>query len=529
MLKLLTPLNRQLISEPEQLAMKIEMEATDGQPQRDFLEANINEWLSSFRYKRMVEAQRYYENENEILKRERTVIGRNGEMVKAPYLANNKLPHAFMRKLTKQKIGYLLSKPFAVTSDDENFAKALADYIDKNFYRLFKNGGQEAIIKGIGWLQPYYDEEGTLRFKRIPSTEIIPFWKDIDHTILEAAIRIYDVEVYTGQEKSIVQHVKFFTPEVIYNYMRDKDGLVPDPEAPIEYNFQVQLPVEATEENPEPTAQTENVMWGRIPLIPLKYNVEEDSLLKYVKPLIDDYDRRTSDASNTLEDEPNKIKVVKDYDGTDKGEFVYNLAKYRTLFLRGTGEVTTLDATVDHTALDTHLERTRRDIYEFGGGVDTQHKEIGNATGVALKFIYADLDSDCSDFAAELSWAVEQICWFIKQDMILKGIGDFTEASVDTTFNTDISINETETIDNISKSVGLVSNKTLLKNHPFVDDVAEEEKQIAIEQEEAMKRTEAELALTNGALTTSGAPNSDTPPATQNQQRTNDNPPSDTE
>lgn len=499
--ELLPAFSAGLISEPERLAMQIEMDATEGQPQRDFLEANINDWLKSPRYHAMKLGQRYFENRGDIVKRERKVIGRNGEMVPAPYLANNKLPHAFMRKLTKQKVGYLLSRPFTVTSEDATLQKELGDYFNKNFFRLFKNCGQDAVVQGLGWLQVYYNEEGNLWFKRIPATEIIPFWADIDHTQLDAAIRVYETEVFTGTDKSLITHIKYFTREKVYNYIQGDEGIHPDLDAPIEYNFTVTRPSVAEDGSPLEEGVTANYMWDRIPLIPLKYNAEEDSLLQYIKDLIDDYDRRTSDMSNVIQDEPDRIKVIKDYDGTDKGEFVYNLAKYRTLFLRGTGSVETLDTSISTDAIEQHLVRLRKDIYEFGGGVDTQNKDLGNASGVALKFVYSDLDMDCSDFGNELAWSVEQICWFIKQDLLLKGKGDFTDATIDVVFNTDITINETETIDNIAKSAGIVSNKTLLKQHPYVDDVDAELENLAEEAQEELDRTAEELARTSASTT----------------------------
>ena len=494
----------EILKDPVRLATQIEYFSSEMHPLKDFLEANISEWLCSPEFKMMAEAEKYYLNDNpEIMQRERKVIGKNGEMVSAPYLSNNKLPHSFMRKLTKQKIGYLLSKPFSLTSENEAFQEALAEYIDKVFYRLIKNAGKDAVVGGKSWLQPYYSDEGKLKFKRIPSREILPFWSDVDHTELEAALRIYAVEVYSGPEKEIVQHVKFFTKEKIYNFIRDEDGLRPNMDAPFEYNFQVQSQGEPTI-NPETGAEEipmieQGVMWDRIPLVCIKYNSEEQSLLKFIKPLIDDYDMRTSDMANMLEDEPDKIKVVRDYDGTDKGEFVYNLARYRTLFLRGTGDVSTLDTSISGDSLELHLTRTRRDIFEFGGGVDTQNKDLGNASGVALKFVYSDLDSDCQDFGAEIAVAIEQLMWFIKQDLRLKTGQDFEDADIDIIFNTDITINESETIANIKNSVGIISNKTLLEQHPYVSNVTKEETQLEKEQQKQLEKTEQELAMQTAA------------------------------
>lgn len=499
------------------LAAQLEYYSNDGQPLRDFLMANISEWLSSREFKDMVDGERYYGNENPaIMSRERKVIGRNGEMVRAPYLANNKLPHPYLRKLTKQKIGYLLSKPFTVTSSNETFQEALAEYFDKDFYRLIKNVGKDAIVSGKAWIQPYYDPKGNLKFKRIPPQEVMPFWEDIDHTDLGAAMRIYEVVVYAGTEKTTVQHVKFFTPEKIYNFIKEDDGLHPDKDAPFEYNFTAQVPGEAVV-NPE-TGEEEipmvdhGVMWDRIPLVCFKYNAEETSLLKFVKPLIDDYDRRTSDLSNVLEDEPDKIKVVRNYDGTDKGEFIYNLSRYRTLFLRGDGDVSSLDTSISTDALENHLTRTRRDIFEAGSGVDTQNKDLGNASGVALKFVYSDLDSDCQDFGAELAAALEQLIWFIKQDILLKTGQNFVDEDVDIIFNTDITINESETISNIKNSVGIVSNKTLLEQHPYVTDASLEEQRLQEEQQQALEAVEQELAIQQAATAASPA-GSSAPPA----------------
>lgn len=492
--------NRQ-ISETERMQMIIELDSTSGTSQREFLAANIHRWLKSPKFHAIKTGQRYYEGQNDIEERERRVIGRKGEMVKAPWLANNRLSHSFMRKLVKQKIGYLLAKPFTITSPDEEFQEILGEYFTPDFFRKFKNVGTDAIVGGIGWLQVYYDEEGTLSFKRLPSTEIIPFWLDIDHTTLDGAIRVYDVEEFSGSAINIVRYVKFFTKDMVYNYIMGKVTISPDPANPVEFNFRLASIAENVR-NLESTSDPDMevpAMWDRVPLVAVKYNSEEDSLLKYIKSLVDDYDKRTSDLSNVLQDEPDKVKVVKDYDGTNPDEFVFNLVRYRTVFLRGTGSLESVDTSINADALENHLTRLRKDIYEFGSGIDTQNKDLGDTSGRALKFIYADLDMDMNDFAAELTSTVEQLVWFIKQDLILKGRGDYSDAEISVLFNMDILINETEAVDNLVKSVGMISNKTILANHPLVKDATEEEEQIKLEQQEQLNVLRQELEVTNEA------------------------------
>jgi SPP1 family phage portal protein len=485
-----------------------------GDDLKKFIDLSISEWRGSPEYKLMVDGQRYFENNTDILTRTRHVIGLHGEKIPLEHLSNNRLAHAYLRKLTKQKIGYLLSKPFTVSSDNKDFQTALSDYFNKKFYKTFKNCGQEAVVRGLGWLQIYYDEKGVLSFKRIPSTEIVPFWRDIDHTELDALIRVYKVDVFDGTEKKTEEHIQYFTPDIIRNYIRDKDGLKENADTPTEANFSIMSPVfnekgePQIDENGLPQMKSDFFMWNKIPFVPLKYNSEEIPLIKFIKSLTDNYDSSTSNFSNSLDDEPDKVKIVKNYDGTEKEQFAYNLARLRTVFVRDNGGVDTIDTSISPDAMESHLKRLKEDIYEFGGGVDTQrHSTVGNVSGKALKFIYADLDMDCADFGAELAWALEEIAWFIKQDILLKNKKDYTAASLDVMFNTDIAINETETMDIISKSVGILSDRTLIEQHPYVTDPAEELRRVKEQRTAELAETESRLNATNPTLTASESNN----------------------
>ena len=51
--------------------------------------------------------------------------------------------------------------------------------------------------------------------------------------------------------------------------------------------------------------------------------------------------------------------------------------------------------------------------------------------------------------------------------------------------------NDTEQADICQKSVGIVSKKTILKNHPLVEDADAELKQLELEEKEAQEKAEA--------------------------------------
>lgn len=438
----------------------------------------VKEWENSEERQLMLDGERYYRNRHDILDRKRMVVGEGGVLQEAKNIANNKLVHGFVRKLVDQKVGYLLSLPFTVQTDNKKYLESLNEYFTKKFYRMFQNIGKEAINKGKAWLHVYYDEQGNFRFKRIPSEEIIPIWKDAEHTELSAVIRTYRIHAWIGKKKETIQKVEVWDHQGVWRYVVDKGKLISDVEIG---EYVPHLIVEEGED-------VEAVNWQRIPFICFKYNDEELPLLNFVKSIVDDYDQQKSDNANNLEELPNGgIYVVKDYDGQDLGEFRRNLTVFRAVKVAGEGGLETLNLTIDTEAFKTHMEMQRKDMYELGRGVDTQSEKFGgDKSGIALRFLYADLDMDCNIIETEFQASLEQLKWFIDQDIANRTGADYSEEDVDFIFNRDIIINETEVIKNASESAGRISNETIIANHPWVTNLQEEMKRLEEEQRKQM-------------------------------------------
>lgn len=76
------------------------------------------------------------------------------------------------------------------------------------------------------------------------------------------------------------------------------------------------------------------------------------------------------------------------------------MSRYRVIKIDdpdGHSGVDTINLDINTEAYKTHIEQTRKDIYEFGRGVDTQASNFGSApSGIALRFLYSDLDLDAS-------------------------------------------------------------------------------------------------------------------------------------
>ena len=475
-------------NQTEVISKQLADDSPQGREQTAFLTTVISEFEESEFRKYMDVAWRYYKNDNDILDKKRQVIGRDAEnnavLMESKVLTNNKLCHNFMKKLTRQKIGYMLGKPFTMSANKEDDSRAkemfslVKEYFGKDFFKLIKNVGRDSIVKGIGWIHVYYNEEGKLKFMRCAPEEVIPLWADSDHTELDAVIRKYTVERYHQGRKTFLKFVDYYTKEGVYHYRYNDNGslVVDEEKGMLSPNFSVKSVGQDGKE------QEIGVSWAKIPFIPFKYDPDEQSLLVRIKSLIDDYDKKTSGIADNVDDFPNSITVVKNYDGASKEEFVHNKNQYRTIFVQGDGDARAMETPLNIEEVDKHLQRLREDIYEFGQGVNTADKDIRDTSGVALRFLYADLDMDCIDWGSECEWSLMLLIWFIQQDLIARGKGDFTDVSYSIIFNTDVIINETETIQNCFTSAGIISGRTIADNHPWVMNADKEMKNLREEQ-----------------------------------------------
>lgn len=468
-----------------------------GKPQEDFICANITDFTSSDIFKFRKTSREYFVNDTKIEEKERYYFDRNGNRVVDSTLSNVKLKHSIYRKLVNQKINYLLSKPFSIKCRDKEVETTLSKYFNPQFLKKLQNVVRYSVMTGIAWLQVYYDAEGSLKFKRIPEDEVIPFWADADHTVLDAVIRFYTITEYTKNgEKVPHRKIEYYTKEGVWYYEESDSGLIPDPDKQktVTGHFQTtqnkvdNLGVNELDENGQPIKVVHENTWGRIPFVAIKYNTQELPLLKFIKELLDDYDYITSDASDSIHDIPMSVRVVKNYDGTDKDEFLTNLKQLKLAFVQEDGDVTNLEIPLELEGIEIHLKRLRKDIYENGCGVDTQDENMRDTSGEALKFRYIDLSLDCQDLGVQVSTALEDLAYFIFYHE-----REFEKTNIEDTFfqiifNTDMITNESESITNCTNSVGIVSTETILGHHPFVVDVEKELEKLKKEKEEELQQ-----------------------------------------
>lgn len=410
-------------------------------------------------------ADRYYRNQSDVL------YGPKKEDEEGHPLRNadNRIPRNFHGLIVNQKAAYAFTTPptFDIGSSKANaeILKALGDEYRKECMELCVN----AANTGVAWVHYWTNELNEFEWAVIDSKQIVPIWNKSAKQKLIGALRVYtQIDETDGKNYTIYE---YWNKEECQVYRRLQSDLNYD-----------NLTDYAIFENPTTGELVSEYSHGmeEIPFIPFFNNNIKSSDLDNIKPLIDVYDKVFSGFINDLEDVQELIFVLSGYGGTDLNGFLQDLKKYKVIKMdaeEGAG-VSTLNIEIPIEARNSVLDATRKAIFEQGQGFDPRPENFGNQSGEALKFMYSLLEMKTglmeTEFQLGFAKLVRAICNFknIKCDNIVQ---TWTRTCIK---------NEQEQAAICKDSVGIISQKTILKNHPFVEDAEAELKQIQKENEE---------------------------------------------
>lgn len=425
-------------------------------------------------------AQRYYEVKNDILHNKEHC----SEDIKNPLRsADNRVPFSFYNLLVNQKASYLFTYPPIFDTKNSELNALITDTLGDSYAKKCKDLCVNASNSGMAWLHYWYDEEKGFCYAVVPSTQVIPVWsKKLDKKLL-AVLRYYtDID-----DEGISWTVYEYWTDTQCQAFRCRNGK--------EYSIRNDLAdypmffydTAATGEDNSSNIYTHNM--GDVPFIAFANNNLKTSDLDNVKKLIDSYDKTYSGFVNDLEDIQQVLFVITNYGGiTENGEkgvyeFLRNLKKYKTISLdsAGTGDqsgLSTITIEIPVEARKELLETTRKAIFSMGQGIDPQQQGFDSTSGEAMKFLYSLLELKAglmeTEFRLGFGELIRAICRYHNRDV----------KNIIQTWTRNAIRSESELVDICSKSKGIISDKTIIKNHPLVDDPEQEEKQIAKEQQE---------------------------------------------
>lgn len=420
-------------------------------------------------------ADRYYRNKNDILINK----PKEEDDTENPLRnADNRIPRNFHGLLVNQKAAYLFTAPPLFDVGNQEANKRITEVLGDKYAKTTKDLCVNASNSSVAWLHYWNDKDGGFQYGVVDSKQIIPVWTMELNKQLSGVLRVYEQLDDTDGELYVIYQ---YWNNVQCQAFRKKSADTVDKglqSYAMFYNF---VDGEAALES----SFTHD--YGRVPFIPFFNNNINTGDLDNIKKLIDTYDKVYSGFVNDLEDIQEIIFVLTGYGGTDLAPFLQDLKKYKTVKLDDDGEnvhsgVQTLTIDIPVEAREKLLDITRKAIFEQGQGVDPQPEAFGNASGVALKYLYSLLELKSGLMETEFKLAfgefIRAICRYLSIEC----------KSIIQTWTRTAITNDTELAEIAAKSKGVISDKTILKNHPWVEDADQEEKQIKKEQEEAEKR-----------------------------------------
>lgn len=195
----------------------------------------------------------------------------------------------------------------------------------------------------------------------------------------------------------------------------------------------------------------------------LHTNPFEIGVYTEVVSMSDEFDIMASSNSDYLKKAPRSPMVVKGY-GTTMSELVTNVQTYNVIPVQADGDVEVLKAEQDITAAHKHLELVEDAIRDQTGWVKAELGNVGYS-GAALRMRYAELDIYAQQLQEVMTQAFDGARLYVIAS--IPGTGEDVEVSYDS----DVMVNETDTVTNCVNSLDILSRRTILENHPFVRSV----------------------------------------------------------
>lgn len=304
-------------------------------------------------------------------------------------VVNNRINTDFFSEIVDVKVGYFAGKPFLYKYNDdsdseyytggeyavEDASKELQDFIKQNnMYDVDMETVKFASICGYCGRLFYINPDGEIRCMVVPPYETIILFKD-EMTEPSYALRYFKVTDINDNES---WKVEFYDNTDIYYYSGHKNSFKLD--------------------------NQEKHLFNHCPLQGIPNNRELMGDAEKVISLIDDYDRRYSDAANDIEGFSNAYMVFKNIDVSEE---MINQANQTGAFSydddteAGNAAIEYLTKNLNDTPIENHLNRGMDSIYRTSKSPNLNDPQFNAVSGIALKIKMTGLETKCGTLEAK--------------------------------------------------------------------------------------------------------------------------------
>ncbi|MGQ4559265.1 phage portal protein [Levilactobacillus hammesii] len=413
----------------------------------------------------------YYFNKNDITNRNNGESKLNEDGKDEPLRrADNRVSSNFHQLLVDQEAGYVATVPPTVDVEDEKLNDEIKDVLGDNFNLRLNQMVVDASNAGVAWLHYWIDESGQFRYGIVPPDQVVPIYSsDLDRKLLALRRSYKQLDSETG---------KYFK---VHEYWTDKDVTVFKSEANDYsdlslYNDRFTL-YDVTSGDETGAGAVLNHSMGRIPFIAFPKNkYQRPELLKY-KGLIDVYDNVYNGFVNDVDDIQQVILVLTNYGGESLSEFMKALKEDHAIKMDSVGpgdksgvDKLTIDIPVE--ARNALLEVTKSDLFVEAQGINpVDFKEIGNASGTAIRALYGHLELKASITESYFRDALTEL---IRAILTWLKVPDADGCKINQTWTRTAIQNDLEQAQIVAQLAQYTSDEAIAKANPIVDDPQQE-------------------------------------------------------
>ena len=369
----------------------------------------------------------------------------------------NRILTNYCRNIVENYNGYLTGQDITYTSiSDFSDIQAILNYNDvqSEDSEFLRN----ALIFGIAFEINYIDEDGQQRFKVLDSRECIPIYENSLTQDLIAVIRFYQMD---GLDLTKGYYVDLYTDNSIEHYKAN-------------FGFTTLSLIDV-----------EPHYYGMVPITVFKLNNEAESIFKPIMSLQDAYNKLVSAEVDDFEAFADAYMVIKGVHVD--AEMAAEFRQKRIIDVTGDGmgevDVSYLTKNISDTQIQNMLQNLNDTIHKIANSPDFSQESFGTSSGIALRYRLLGFENQAGSIEKNMTKALQRRIELISAILNLKG-SDTIWRDISIQFTRNLPIDIADIISTVNGLRGLVSDKTLLSQIPFVQDVDAEMEAIQ-EQKEA--------------------------------------------
>ena len=381
--------------------------------------------------------QRYYDAEHDILNYRLFYYDADGELQEDKTRSNIKISHPFFTELVDQQAQYMLNGEAFVKSDIPELQEELDKVFNDDFTSELTDTITSTVTKGFGYMYCYKDSKNNFKFENADAMGVVEVRaKDTDDNC-EYVIYWY-IDKNTKANKTI-KRIQVWDKEQIYFYTQADDGAIVEDD---------------TEDiNPRPhiiyrnTNDDESLYYdtlGFIPFFRLDNNRKQQSGLKPIKAIIDDYDLMACGLSNNIQDSAEAYFVVSGFQGDNLDELIQNVKVKKHIGVDAGGSLDVKTVDIPYQARLTKLQLDETNIYRFGMGFNSAQIGDGNITNVVIKSRYALLDLKCDKLEKNLKKFLREMIKVVLDDVNKRNDTDYQQKDVYFDFEREVITNASD-------------------------------------------------------------------------------------